>query len=49
MKPDVPAAPFVHESAYVDDGARIGAGTRIWHFCHVMPGAIVGERCTIDG
>ena len=28
---------FVHESAYVDDGALIGHGTKIWHFCHVMP------------
>jgi UDP-2-acetamido-3-amino-2,3-dideoxy-glucuronate N-acetyltransferase len=38
---------FVHESAYVDDGASIGAGTRIWHFCHVLGGAIVGERCSL--
>jgi UDP-3-O-[3-hydroxymyristoyl] glucosamine N-acyltransferase len=43
------AAPdfFVHESAYVDDGAEIGAGTKIWHFCHVMPGAKIGERCVL--
>ena len=33
---------FVHESAYVDDGATIGAGTKVWHFCHVMPGAVIG-------
>ena len=38
---------FVHESAYVDDGARIGKGTKIWHFCHVMPGAEIGERCSL--
>jgi UDP-2-acetamido-3-amino-2,3-dideoxy-glucuronate N-acetyltransferase len=38
---------FVHESSYVDDGATIGAGTKVWHFCHVMPGAVIGERCTI--
>jgi UDP-2-acetamido-3-amino-2,3-dideoxy-glucuronate N-acetyltransferase len=38
---------FVHESSYVDDGASIGAGTKIWHFCHVMPGAILGERCNL--
>ena len=38
---------MVHESAYVDDGARIGAGTRVWHFCHVMPGAVIGERCSL--
>lgn len=40
-------APFIHESAYVDDGARIGAGTKVWHFCHVMPGAVIGERCSL--
>jgi UDP-2-acetamido-3-amino-2,3-dideoxy-glucuronate N-acetyltransferase len=38
---------FVHESSYVDAGARIGAGTKIWHFCHVMAGAAIGERCNI--
>lgn len=38
---------FVHESSYVDDGAEIGAGTKIWHFCHVMPRAKIGERCNI--
>lgn len=37
---------FVHPSAYVDDGATIGSGTKIWHFCHVMPGATIGERCS---
>jgi UDP-2-acetamido-3-amino-2,3-dideoxy-glucuronate N-acetyltransferase len=41
------AAPFVHESAYVDDGAVIGDGTKIWHFCHVMPGAVIGEGCSL--
>jgi UDP-2-acetamido-3-amino-2,3-dideoxy-glucuronate N-acetyltransferase len=38
---------FVHESSYVDEGAEIGAGTKIWHFCHVMPRARIGERCNI--
>jgi UDP-2-acetamido-3-amino-2,3-dideoxy-glucuronate N-acetyltransferase len=38
---------FVHESSYVDDGAIIGAGTKIWHFSHVMPGAVIGERCNL--
>jgi UDP-2-acetamido-3-amino-2,3-dideoxy-glucuronate N-acetyltransferase len=38
---------FIHESAYVDEGAQIGAGTKIWHFCHVMPGAVIGERCSL--
>lgn len=38
---------FAHESAYVDEGAQIGAGTSIWHFCHVMPGAIIGTECSL--
>ena len=41
------SAPFIHESAYVDDGARIGAGTKVWHFCHVLGGAVIGERCSL--
>jgi UDP-2-acetamido-3-amino-2,3-dideoxy-glucuronate N-acetyltransferase len=36
---------FVHESAYVDDGAEIGEGTKVWHFCHIMKGAKIGQRC----
>jgi UDP-2-acetamido-3-amino-2,3-dideoxy-glucuronate N-acetyltransferase len=39
--------PFIHESAYVDQGATIGAGTKIWHFCHIMPGAVIGARCSL--
>lgn len=38
---------FVHQSSYVDEDVVIGEGTRIWHFCHVMPGARVGEGCNI--
>jgi UDP-2-acetamido-3-amino-2,3-dideoxy-glucuronate N-acetyltransferase len=38
---------FAHESAFVDAGAQVGAGTKIWHFSHVMPGAVVGENCVI--
>jgi UDP-2-acetamido-3-amino-2,3-dideoxy-glucuronate N-acetyltransferase len=38
---------MVHPSSVVDEGASIGAGTRIWHFCHVMPRAVVGEDCNI--
>jgi UDP-2-acetamido-3-amino-2,3-dideoxy-glucuronate N-acetyltransferase len=37
----------VHESAYVDDGATIGAGTKVWHFCHVLGGAVIGEQCSL--
>ena len=36
---------FKHESAYVDEGAEIGEGTKIWHFSHVMKGAKIGEGC----
>lgn len=39
--------PFVHESSYVDAGAQIGAGTKIWHFCHIMPKAVIGRDCNI--
>ncbi len=38
---------FAHESAYVDDGAEVGAGTKIWHFSHVLKGARIGERVVI--
>ncbi|MBP3683828.1 MAG: N-acetyltransferase [Oscillospiraceae bacterium] len=38
---------FVHESSYVDDGATIGKGTRIWHFCHIQKGANIGENCSL--
>ena len=40
-----PTVFFKHESAYVDEGAAIGAGTKIWHFSHVMKGAKIGARC----
>ena len=36
-----------HETAIVDDGAQIGADTRIWHWVHVCPGARIGERCSL--
>lgn len=38
---------FVHESSYVDDGAEIGQGTKIWHFCHVLGKAKIGQNCSI--
>ena len=38
---------FVHPSCYIDEGAEIGPGTRIWHFCHVMPRARIGRNCNI--
>lgn len=42
-----PGGYSVHESSYVDDGADVGVGTRIWHFCHVMSGATIGEDCSL--
>ena len=36
-----------HISAIIDEGAQIGTGTNIWHFCHVMPDAVIGENCNI--
>jgi len=43
------AAPsyFVHPSAFVDEGAQVGAGTKIWHFSHVMSGARIGDNCVL--
>jgi UDP-2-acetamido-3-amino-2,3-dideoxy-glucuronate N-acetyltransferase len=37
----------VHTSAIVDDGAIIGAGSRVWHFVHVCSKAVIGERCSL--
>lgn len=39
--------PFVHDSAVVDPGAEIGADSKIWHFCHVSAGAVLGERVSL--
>lgn len=38
---------FAHETAVLDEGCTIGAGSRIWHFSHIMPGAVLGEGCNI--
>ena len=38
---------YVHPSAFLDPPCTIGAGTKIWHFCHIMQGARVGERCVL--
>jgi UDP-2-acetamido-3-amino-2,3-dideoxy-glucuronate N-acetyltransferase len=56
--PATPAAPvtatangaggaFVHPTAVIDEGVRLGRGTRVWHWCHVSTGADVGERCSL--
>ena len=38
---------FVHESSYIDDKVEVGAGTKIWHFCHIQSGAKIGEGCSL--
>ena len=38
---------FAHESAVIDEGCSIGAGTRIWHFSHIMTKAVIGQGCNI--
>ena len=38
---------FAHETAIVDEGCKIGDGTKIWHFSHIMPGCVIGEHCNI--
>lgn len=38
---------FAHETAVIDDGCKIGDGTKIWHFSHVMANCIIGEDCNI--
>ncbi|MBO4905796.1 MAG: N-acetyltransferase [Bacteroidaceae bacterium] len=37
----------VHPSSYIDDNVTIGDGTKIWHFCHVQRGAVIGENCSL--
>jgi UDP-2-acetamido-3-amino-2,3-dideoxy-glucuronate N-acetyltransferase len=39
--------PFIHESAYVDQPSRIGEGTKIWHFCHVLANTRIGRDCSM--
>jgi UDP-2-acetamido-3-amino-2,3-dideoxy-glucuronate N-acetyltransferase len=38
---------FVHPSAIVDEGCKIGKGVKIWHFSHIMPGCVLGENCNV--
>jgi UDP-2-acetamido-3-amino-2,3-dideoxy-glucuronate N-acetyltransferase len=38
---------YAHETAVIDDGCKIGKGTKIWHFSHVMTGSVIGETCNI--
>ena len=38
---------FAHETAFIDEGCRIGKGTKIWHFSHIMSNCSIGENCNI--
>ncbi len=38
---------YKHETSVIDDGAIIGSGTKIWHFCHISSSAIIGSNCTL--
>ncbi len=38
---------FIHSTSIIDDGAQIGNGTKVWHFCHVMPKAVIGSNCNL--
>jgi len=38
---------FIHESSYVDEGVQIGKGTKVWHFCHIQSGSVLGEGCSL--
>jgi len=38
---------FVHDSSYIDNDVKIGEGTKIWYFCHIQKGAIIGKNCSL--
>lgn len=38
---------FAHPTAVIDEGCKIGKGTKIWHFSHIMPNCVIGENCNI--
>ncbi|MBP8238922.1 MAG: N-acetyltransferase [Saprospiraceae bacterium] len=38
---------YAHDTAVIDPGAIIGDGSKIWHFCHIMPGAVLGQNCNL--
>lgn len=47
IKPDISPSAYIHESSYVDVGAKIGDGVKIWHFSHVLRGSVIGDNCVI--
>lgn len=36
-----------HDTAVIDEGAKIGEGTQVWHFSHIMPGVVIGKNCNL--
>ncbi|HXH18345.1 MAG TPA: acyltransferase [Chitinophagales bacterium] len=38
---------FIHPSSFADEGCKIGEGTKVWHFCHIMPKAVIGRNCSL--
>lgn len=38
---------FIHESSYADQPCKIGKGTKIWHFSHIMQDSVIGENCNL--
>ncbi len=38
---------FVHSSSFIDDHVTIGEGTKIWHFCHIQSGVVIGKNCVL--
>jgi UDP-2-acetamido-3-amino-2,3-dideoxy-glucuronate N-acetyltransferase len=44
---DIAADAFIHETAVIDAGAKIGQATKVWHFAHILEGTSVGDNCSI--
>ena len=38
---------FIHESSYIGESVKIGVGSKIWHFCHIMDNSVLGKKCNI--
>jgi len=38
---------YIHPSSLADEGCQIGEGTKVWHFCHIMPKAVIGRNCSL--
>ena len=38
---------YIHGSSFIDDNVSIGKGTKIWHFCHIQSGSVIGKSCIL--